>query len=339
MPAPTSTPAPAPVLTVHQVIRSYGRVLEDGWGRTVFERQRYRVRGGDWGRGSQREWVQRAHGQGLADSGPAWAVLGACLAVLGAEDDDCLHLRMSEPAAGILHAAIVCEDLTPFRGAAVDLVREVMPALRRAEVEVRGRHSMRHMFRRIADTVPGDRIPLLGEAVANARAGREAARLEPQPAPVTEPGWSTDYGHSPTFGTSAVAFTHTSPSGDPEGTTYVVQLPPEPDRHGELIAVLLAYRYGKAHGVPSRVFYTDARDTGAQLRRFVEEGRDGAACSAALRAAAHGLDDAELLGLDIRWVYRHSTPAGRLVDAAIRDLYRGHVPPGSLLRVDELLDQ
>jgi hypothetical protein len=108
---------------------------------------------------------------------------------------------------------------------------------------------------------------------------------------------------------------------------------------GELVAVLPARAYARLAGASASAFYTDARDTAAKLRDFVYSGRPGDP-SGLLRRLAAPFTDQELLALDVRWVYRSSSSALRLVDVAARHMSRAEpVPSDAVLDLPRKLTE
>lgn len=109
----------------------------------------------------------------------------------------------------------------------------------------------------------------------------------------------------------------------------VMSVPQAPEViDGELAAVLAAYAYGRVTGQSVSVFYTDSRDCGVNLRRYVEAGRH-ARKGTLLASLTAPFTDAELMALQVRWVYRGLTRAHRLADTAARHMSLYHPIPSS----------
>lgn len=322
-------------ITIKQVVTAWGRDTDQG-GRAAVLRLRYRVRGDDWGHpGASKNPTRLLH---PTLTGDQVAAAGICVRLLAAGQQDQVYLAVPKSLAGLLteirktgRAEWMPESI---RGA----FDATLPLLKSATIEERDRRTFRNLHKLVADTRPDSSFQSLETAMSQVQAGLTSRDGTLEPVSVTEPGWTCDWGRSRKYGGAAVGLVLTSADGDVADTPKVIAVPTPPDLiDGELAGVLLANAYARIIGERCRVVYSDSRDTPSHLRIFVESGRPPTYGAVLTRLAAPFTDE-ELLGIDVRWIYRHSTPAHRVADVAARHMSRGElVPEESVIDLEWLL--
>jgi hypothetical protein len=323
------------VITIRQVVTAWGRDTESG-SRAAVTRLRYRARGNDWGHpGAQKPALRLAH---PALSGAQLAVAGICIRLIAVHKSDEVYLVVPESVAALIREIRETERADWVPDGVRDAFEAALPLLRRASIEVRDRRSLRHLHRLVAGSQPDSSFQSLETAAAQIHASMAKGTVRPVPVSVTDPGWTCDWGYSRKYQGAAIGLTRTSGDGSTVGVPLVTAVPTPPDlTDGELAAVLLTNAYASAMGEDCLVVYSDSRDTASHLRSFIASGRP-ATHGALLPRLAAPFSDEQLLAIDVRWIYRHSTPSHRDADVAARHMSRGEpVPEESVVELEWLL--
>ncbi|ELP66287.1 hypothetical protein STRTUCAR8_01631 [Streptomyces turgidiscabies Car8] len=325
-------------ITIRQVFKVW-RSASSGTPRVAVLRLRYRAVGDNWGHagGGGRGTLRISEPEVHADE---CAVAALCVSLAAVEPDDQVFiiapLSVAELIQSLVQACSVTALATPLR----PYVAPHLDRLASASIEVRDRRGMRDMFQQVSESRPASTFLRLDDASRAVASGIATRPGRPAPMEIGELGWVTDWGRSQHYDGAAVAFLLASGEGAREDSVRVMAVPQEPEIvDGELAAVLIAYAYGQVTGQSVQVFYTDSRDAGIRLRRYVESGRpDG--YGTLLAALTAPFTDAELLDLQVYWVYRGLTRAQRLADTAARHMSRHEpVPAEAVVTADWLLQE
>lgn len=322
-------------LSIRQVVKVW-RSESSGTSRVAVRRLRYRVVGEDWGHsgGGGRGVMRISETSAGAD---ACAVAAICISLLAAEPDDAVFIIAPQSVADLIGALVQADSVAALPEFLQPYVVPHLSQLASASVEVRSRQGLRDLFPEVAASRPAESFLSLEAAHRSVLAGI-ASRDAPPPVEITDTGWVTDWGRSRKYGGAAVAFVLASGQGPHEDSVRVMAVPQAPKiADGELAAVLAAYAYGRVTGQDMQVFYTDSRDTRHRLRRYVNAGRPDE-FGTLLAELSAPFTDAELLSLDVRWVYRGLARAQRLADIAARQMSRQEeVPSEAILELEWLL--
>jgi hypothetical protein len=324
-------------ITIRQVVTAWGRDTESG-ARAAITRLRYRARGADWGHpGANRPPLLLAH---PTLSGAQLAVAGVCARLISAADTDEVYLVVPESVAALIRDIQETGTASWMPDSLHDDFHRVLPLLRKARIEVQTRRQLRHLHKLVASSRPDGEFQTLENAARQIRTALAGENTLPAPMPAMEPGWTCDWGHSRKYQGAAAAIVRNGAGGEVIGIPIVASVPTPPDLvNGELAAVLLAAAYARVMREACQVVYSDSRDTGAHLRNFVQGGRSQTN-GALLAQLAAPFTDEELLAIDVRWIYRHSTPAHRAADVAARHMSRGEpVPAESVVDLEWLMSQ
>ncbi|MGW7100310.1 hypothetical protein [Streptomyces sp. NPDC054838] len=310
-------------VTIRNTIQVWAREMDSGMARAAVLRRRYRARGGHWGPpGGANGGPMLIAEPGL--SNVEMAVAAVCAALRVTTPGEEVYLSVNYATSLKLQELIRGEGVADLPQVVQRVIEEAMPMLAQAHIEALDRRAFRTLAKQVGDSVDDSRFEGISKKVRQVDAGRRSRTHAPDAVSVDEPGWAVDWGCSRKYEAASVAFVEVEPPGNPVSHCKVMAIPADSAavQHGELDAVLAAYRYSLTCGRPGEIFYTDSRDTARRLKAFVELRRPVSFGTLLVELAAP-FSDEELLGLDVRWVYRSSNRAMRLVDLAVRTMYRG----------------
>ncbi|MFH8483628.1 hypothetical protein [Streptomyces sp. NPDC018055] len=326
-------------VTIKQVCKVWRGGSEAGGSRAAVRRMRYRAVGTNWGHsGGGGRQPLRVLERGVT---PDECALGAiCVSLRASEPDDEVYLVVPQSLADLLND-VRASGVSHLPPSVREYVEQAMPALSRAEIEVRPRLAFRDLFSLVSQKREENRFNSLLDAAQAVDRGYATRSRVADPVAIDAPGWVTDWGRSLKFDGAAVGFAPVFQGGSWDGTVFVSEVPQEPEVvDGELAAVLVAYAYARTvSGLPVGVFYSDSRDTAKHLANFVQEERPGR-YGTLLRGLAAPFSDEELLDIEVRWIYKSLSQVHRSVDHAARLVSRGeNVPEEAVVELDWLLNE
>lgn len=323
-------------VTVRQVLKVW-RSSASPTARVAVRRLRYRALGDDWGHsGGGGRGLLRVSEPDVAPDECAVAAL--CVSLQAIEPDDELFIIAPATTAELIRSLTEAGSAAALPAPLRSYVTPHLGRLAGAAIEVRDRRGLRDMFSEVsANRAPEAFLSLEGASEKIAHGITSRVTLA-EPVTIGALGWVTDWSRSEAYDGAAVAFALTSGDGPQEDSVRVLAVPQAPDViNGELAAVLAAYAYGRVTGQDVRVFYTDSRDARQHLLQYVQSGRP-ARYGTLLASLAASFTDAELLGLEVHWVYRGLSRGQRLADIAARRMSRHEdVPAWSVLELGWLL--